>query len=111
MLSKTTWLITGLRVSPQRMQQNLELTKGLIFSGQVLLDLAAAGMLREHAYKVVQGHAMQSWEQGTDFRSAIEADPEIRNYLTPERIAESFAVSRYLVHVDRIFERVFGGTV
>jgi len=110
MLAKTTWLISGLRVSAQRMEQNLQLTKGLIFSGQLLLDLAAAGMLREDAYRVVQGHAMASWEEGTDFRAAIEADPQIRKHLNPEQIAESFAVPRYLVHVDRIFERVFGSS-
>jgi len=110
MLAKTTWLIGGLRVSPERMQQNLQLTKGLIFSGQLLLDLAAGGMLREDAYRAVQGHAMRSWEEGTDFRAAIEADLEIRKYLNAQQIAESFAVPRYLVHVDRIFERVFGSS-
>jgi adenylosuccinate lyase len=110
MLAKTHWLISGLRVSAARMQQNVELTKGLIFSGQLLLDLSAAGMLREQAYKLVQGHAMESWEQGTDFRSAIEADEQVRKYLNPQHIDESFAVSRYLVHVDRIFQRVFRPT-
>jgi adenylosuccinate lyase len=108
MLSKSVWLITGLRVSPERMERNLHLTKGLIFSGQLLLDLAAAGMLREQAYRVVQSHAMRSWEEGSDFREAVESDPEIRKYLNPEQIRESFAVPRYLANVDRIFERVFG---
>jgi len=111
MLAKTHWLVDGLRVSAERMQRNLELTKGLIFSGQLLLDLSAAGMLREHAYKVVQRHAMNSWEAETDFKQAIEADPEIRKYLNPEQIAESFSVPRYLKNVDRIFERVFGSTL
>src|SRR5580698_6144580 len=77
MLSKSEWLIAGLRVDPARMQKNLELTKGLVFSGQLLLDLTAAGMLREDAYRVVQAHAMQAWEEESDFRAAIEADPEI----------------------------------
>ena len=111
MLSKTHWLIDALRVSPERMQSNLELTKGLIFSGQLLLDLSAAGMLREHAYKVVQRHAMQAWEEGTSFRDAIESDPEIRNHLNPQQISESFSVPRYLKNVDAIFQRVFGNTV
>src|SRR5947209_13203297 len=92
------------------MERNLHQTKGLIFSGQLLLDLASAGMLREDAYKLVQSHAMQSWENGSDFRAAIEADPTVRKHLNPEQIAASFSAPRYLVNVDRIFERVFGIT-
>ncbi|HTP90045.1 MAG TPA: adenylosuccinate lyase [Bryobacteraceae bacterium] len=107
MLARTIWLVKGLRVNAERMRQNLALTKGLIFSGQLLLDLAAAGILREQAYKVVQGHAMRCWEEGGDFRAAIEADPEVRKLLAPEQIAAAFSVERYLKHVDRIFERVF----
>lgn len=110
MLAKTNWLIDGLRVSPSRMHCNLELTKGLIFSGQLLLDLAAAGMLREQAYKTVQGHAMHSWEEGSDFRTAIESDPEVRKYMNPEKISASFSVPRYLKNVDAIFKRVFEST-
>ena len=67
MLAKTIWLISGLRVSPDRMRRNLDLTRGLVFSGQLLLDLTAAGMLREEAYKLVQGHAMTAWEQRRRF--------------------------------------------
>src|SRR5579864_8398675 len=107
MLAKTEWLIGGLRVSPHYMRKNLELTKGLVFSGQLLLDLTAAGMLREEAYRIVQGHAMQAWDQDGDFRAAIEADPQIAQYLTGPQLAESFSVSRQLANVDQIFERVF----
>lgn len=107
MLSKTEWLIGGLRVNPARMQKNLELTKGLVFSGQLLLDLTAAGMLREDAYKAVQAHAMQAWDQDGDFRSAIEGDPQIAKYLTRQQISASFSVSRQLANVDQIFDRVF----
>jgi adenylosuccinate lyase len=107
MLSKTDWLIAGLRVSPSRMNKNLELTKGLIFSGQLLLDLTAAGMLREEAYKIVQGHATRAWEEDGDFRAAIEADPQITKYLTGPQLVESFSVSRQLANVSEIFDRVF----
>ena len=107
MLSKANWLISGLRVSSERMQQNVELTKGLIFSGQLLLDLAAAGMLREEAYRTVQRHAMQSWESGGDFRNAVQNDPEITKYLNSSQIEESFSVRRYLTNVDAIFHSVF----
>jgi adenylosuccinate lyase len=107
MLAKTDWLIKGLRVYPDRMKKNLDLTKGLVFSGQLLLDLAAAGMLREQAYRIVQNKAMQAWEQDGDFRAAIESDPEITQRLSRQQLAESFSVSRQLANVDRIFERVF----
>jgi adenylosuccinate lyase len=107
MLAKTDWLISGLRVYPDRMLKNLELTKGLVFSGQLLLDLAAAGMLREDAYRLVQSHAMRAWEADGDFRASIENDPEIRTYLNPEKISESFSIVRQLANVDLIFERVF----
>src|SRR6266700_978068 len=73
LLEKTTRLIDQLLVYPKRMRRNLDLTRGLVFSGQVLLDLAAAGMLREAAYKVVQRHAMEAWENESDFRAAVEA--------------------------------------
>ncbi len=107
LLSKTHWLIAGLRVNTQRMKANLDLTRGLVFSGQLLLDLAAAGMLREEAYKLVQSHAMQSWETDGDFRTAVVSDAAIQRYLAPERLAESFSVSRQLANIERIFHRVF----
>jgi adenylosuccinate lyase len=106
-LDKTTQVIDKLVVYPERMQRNLELTRGLIFSGQLLLDLAEAGMLREQAYRIVQAHAMKAWQQETDFRRAVESDPEIRAVLPRERIAEAFSLERQLRNVDKIFERVF----
>jgi adenylosuccinate lyase len=109
LLAKTLWLVCDMRVNPQFMRRNLELTRGLVFSGQLLLDLAAAGMTREHAYKVVQSHAMASWEAGSDFRAAIEADPEIGNYLNLEQLSRSFGLDRQLKNVDAIFARVFKG--
>ena len=107
LLAKSIWLIDGMRVYPDRMQANLESTRGLIFSGQLLLDLAAAGMLREQAYKVVQTHAMQAWEADGDFSAAVESDKEILSYLSVVQIHKAFSVDRYLLHVDRIFARVF----
>jgi len=108
LLDKTTQLVDKLVVYPERMRRNLELTRGLVFSGQLLLDLAAAGMLREQAYRLVQTHAMRAWEEEGDFRAAIDADPEIRAALKPEQIAEAFSIERQLRNVDTIFERVFG---
>jgi adenylosuccinate lyase len=88
------------------MRRYLEATRGLLFSGQHLMDLSAAGMLRETAYKKVQSHAMACWESGEDFRAAVEKDPEIRSHLSPDQIAESFSIERQLRHVDAIYRRV-----
>jgi adenylosuccinate lyase len=107
LLDKTTQLVDQLLVYPERMRRNLDMTRGLVFSGQLLLDLAAAGMLREAAYRIVQRHAMEAWENESDFRKAIESDPEIARVLTPEQIAESFSLERQLRNVDKIFARVF----
>ena len=108
LLEKTTRLVDQMFVYPERMKRNLEMTRGLVFSGQLLLDLAAAGMLREQAYKVVQAHAMSAWESEGDFRSAIESAPEITAVLSKEKIAEAFSLERQLRNVDKIFARVFG---
>jgi adenylosuccinate lyase len=107
LLAKAHWLISGLRVNAGRMQRNVHETKGLIFSGQLLLDLAAAGMLREDAYRLVQAHAMQAWETEGDFRAAVAADPEVRRFLDLPQLDSIFSVDRHLRHVDRIFERLF----
>lgn len=110
LLDRTIWLIDGMRVYPERMRRNLDLTKGLVFSGQLLLDLAAAGMLREEAYKLVQAHAMRCWEEDGDFRASVERDTEIGKYLSKDQLAESFSLDRQLSNIDCIFRRVFAST-
>ncbi len=80
-------------VYPERMRRNLELTRGLVFSGQLLLDLAAAGMLRERAYALVQKHAMKAWEEEGDFRAAVERDPEIGAALSRSKSPKPFRSS------------------
>ncbi len=77
LLAKTTDLIDRLLVYPERMKKNLESTGGLIFSGQLLLDLAAAGMLREDAYRMVQEHAMRAWKEDLNFRDEVARDPRL----------------------------------
>jgi adenylosuccinate lyase len=108
LLAKTLWLIDGMRVYPNRMKKNLDSTHGLIFSGQLLLDLAAAGMLREEAYARVQKHAMEAWENEGNFRTSIESDEKILSYLSIAEINTAFSLDRHLAHVDQIFARVFG---
>ncbi len=108
LLGRTIWLVDGMRVYPERMKRNLEMTRGVIFSGQLLLDLASAGMLREDAYRIVQKHAMRCWEQEADFREAVGADPEIARYLDAEGLSRTFSVDRQLGNIGTIFGRVFG---
>jgi adenylosuccinate lyase len=92
------------------MRRNLELTKGLVFSGQLLLELTARGLPREDAYRVVQGHAMAAWAEEADFRARVSADPEVKAVLKPAEVDEVFRLERYLVHVDDVFKRVFAQT-
>jgi adenylosuccinate lyase len=106
LLAKMTNLIDKLLVYPARMLKNLESTGGLIFSGQLLLDLAESGMSREDAYRLVQGHAMNSWKNDLVFREEIAKVPEITARLTPEKLAHAFDYNRQLANVDAIFERV-----
>ena len=106
LLAKTTNLIDKLLVYPARMLKNLESTGGLIFSGQLLLDLAESGMSREDAYRLVQGHAMNSWKNELVFRDEIAKVPEITARLNPEKLARAFDYNRQLANVDAIFERV-----
>jgi adenylosuccinate lyase len=108
LLAKTIWLLREMRVDVARMRENLEATRGLLFSGQLLLDLTAGGVLRENAYKIVQQHALASWQSAGDFRAAIESDAEIQAHLTRDQIAESFSIERQLRNVDEIYRRVFG---
>jgi adenylosuccinate lyase len=106
LLDKTTTLIERLLVYPARMIKNLESTNGLVFSGQLLVDLAAAGMSRELAYKTVQTHAMNAWQNDLNFRELIESDPAITTLLGPEQTAAAFDVRRQLTNIDEVFARV-----
>ncbi|HEX8136477.1 MAG TPA: adenylosuccinate lyase [Pyrinomonadaceae bacterium] len=108
MLQKMAGLVDGLVVYPERMLENLGATRGLVFSGQLLLALARSGAAREAAYEWVQRNAMKVWDEGADFQTLVSADPEIKAHLTAEEIARVFSLDTYLANVDVIFERVFG---
>jgi len=108
LLAKTEQLIDRLLVYPDRMLKNLRSTGGLVFSGQLLLDLAAAGMSREDAYRLVQSHAMHSWKEGLTFKDEVARDPQITSRLKPDQLAHAFDYTRQLTNVDAIFKRVLG---
>jgi adenylosuccinate lyase len=108
LLAKTENLIDRLLVYPERMKKNLESTGGLIFSGQLLLDLAEAGMLREEAYRLVQVYAMRAWKEDLVFRDEVAKDETITKLLSPEKLAKTFDYTRQLGNVDAIFKRVLG---
>jgi adenylosuccinate lyase len=108
LLAKTADLIDRLLVYPERMKKNLESTGGLIFSGQLLLDLAEAGMLREDAYRLVQTHAMKAWKEDLVFREEMARDAAIAGLLSAEKLDRTFDYTRQLGNVDAIFKRVLG---
>jgi len=108
-LHKATSLIEGLVVYPERMLENLNATRGLIFSGQLLLALTRKGVSREVAYEWAQRNAMKVWDEGKDFQTLVKADADIKAHLSVEELECSFSLTSYLSNVDAIFERVFGG--
>jgi adenylosuccinate lyase len=107
LLAKTTDLVDRLLVYPERMRKNLESGGGLVYSGQLLLELAAKGVLREQAYRWVQRNAMKAWEEDGDFRALAEADADIAGVLQPADFDHAFSLENQLRHVDAIFKRVF----
>jgi adenylosuccinate lyase len=108
MLARFTRIVKGMTVDEDRMRRNLDLGRGLVFSGPLLLALTARGMRREDAYRVVQAHAMEAWKSEGDFRQRVLEDAEVRAALGEAELDEVFRLDRYLTHVDAIFERVFG---
>jgi adenylosuccinate lyase len=108
MLHKTTNLIETMFIYPERMLANLESTGGLVFSGQLLLDLVEHGVSREDAYRVVQRDAMKAWKEGLNFRQLVMNDAEITGRVPRKQIEMAFALERQLRNIDKIFARVFG---
>ncbi len=108
LLEKTSNLIERLVVYPERMKENLELTQGLVYSGELLLALVAKGVTREDAYRWVQRNAMRVWDEGGTFRDKVLGDADISLSLSRSEVAHVFDSTRLLANVDRIFERVFG---
>ena len=106
-LAKAASLLDGLVVYPENMLKNLNATRGLVFSGQLLLALTQKGVSREDAYVYTQRNAMRVWDEGGEYRDLILQDADIGAKLSPEEIERVFDVRHYLRNVERVFERVF----
>jgi adenylosuccinate lyase len=108
MLAKATSLLDTLVVYPENMLKNLNLTRGLVFSGQLMLALTQKGVSREDAYTYTQRNAMKVWDEGGEYQRLIAEDADISSHLLPEEIARVFDLKHYLRNVDKVFLRVFG---
>ncbi|HEU4691360.1 MAG TPA: adenylosuccinate lyase [Vicinamibacterales bacterium] len=111
MLRRFTRIVRGMVVYADRMKENLERSRGVVFSGSVLLELARRGVSRERAYEWVQRNAMRAFHEKTDFKSLLLADPDLTAVLPPAEIEKTFDLDDQLRNVDVIFERVFGAAV
>jgi len=108
MLNRMTGILRDLNVYPERMKANMEHSRGLHNSQRVMLTLTEKGMTREDAYALVQGNAMQSWQEGKDFMGQLLKDKDISKQLTEKEVREIFDMDYYLRNIDFIFKRVFG---
>ena len=107
MLRRFTRIVKGMVVYPERMRENLERSRGVVFSGTVLLELAGKGVSREQAYEWVQRNAMRSFADQRDFKSLLVADPDVARVLDPAAIERAFDLGQQFRHVDHVFDRVF----
>ena len=107
MLRRFTRIVSGMVVYADRMQENLERSRGVVFSGTVLLELAKKGVSREQAYEWVQRNAMRSFAERRDFKELLLADPEVAGVLPAAEIGRAFDLDEQFKHVDDIFDRVF----
>jgi adenylosuccinate lyase len=108
MLRRFTRITRGMVVYPERMRDNLNRSRGVVFSGTVLLELAKKGVSREQAYELVQRNAMRSFADRLDFKGLLLADRDVAGELSPAEIERAFDLDEQLKHVDHIFDRVFG---
>jgi adenylosuccinate lyase len=105
-LSIFTYIMEGLQVYPEHMKENLEVTRGLIFSQRVLTALIEKGLSRQEAYKMVQRNSMKAWKDRTSFLGLLQADPEVGRHLSQSELEGLFDYQFFLRHVDEVFERL-----
>jgi adenylosuccinate lyase len=108
MLRRFTRIVSGMVVYPERMRENLDRSRGVVFSGTVLLELTRRGASREQAYEWVQRNAMRSFHEGLEFKRLLLADPDVTRLMTAAEIERAFDLDEQLRNVDVVFERVFG---
>lgn len=108
MLRRMTRIVRGMVVYPERMRENLERSRGVVFSGTVLLELARRGISRERAYELVQRNAMRSFHERLDFKALLLADADVTALLPVSEIEKAFDLDEQFRHVDHVFDRVFG---
>jgi len=111
LLNKTANMIETMFVYPDRMLANLNSTRGLVFSGQLLLDLVESGISREDAYRLVQAHAMRAWKEDLDFHKLVLGDRSITDRVPRAKIERAFDLNRQLKNIDKIFARVFPANI
>src|SRR5260370_8265405 len=109
MLRRFTRIVRDLSVYPERMLENLNRSRGVVFSGSVLLELAKKGVAREQAYEWVQRNAMLAFAEQRDFKGLLLTDTDVTRVLSPAQIERAFNLDEQLRHVDEIFDRVFHG--
>ena len=107
MLRRFTRIVRGMAVHPDRMHENLNRSRGVVFSGTVLLELAKKGVSREQAYEWVQRNAMLSFAEQRDFKTLLESDTDVSRVLSKTDIGRAFDLKEQLKHVDDVFDRVF----
>jgi adenylosuccinate lyase len=107
MLRRFTRIVRGMVVYPERMRENLNRSRGVVFSGTVLLELAKREISREQAYEWVQRNAMRSFAEQQDFKALLLADTDITGVLSAAEIERAFDLDEQFRHVDHIFDRVF----
>jgi adenylosuccinate lyase len=100
-----TGVLAGMRVYPERMKQNLEQTRGLLFSQRLMLTLIEKGMSRDDAYKVMQTNSARTWDEEADFRELVRVDPAIRERLSQADLDNIFDYGYYVRFVDDVFAR------
>ena len=111
MLRRFTRIVKGLVVNVERMRQNLDLSRGVVFSGTVLLELAQRGVSREQAYEWVQRNALRSYDEQRDFRQLLLSDSDVMSVLDTKTVDDAFDLKVQLKNVDNIFDRVFRSPV
>ena len=94
-------------VYPKTMEKNLNLTRGLVFSQEVMLELTKSGMTREKAYRLVQSHAKLSFSKNTNLLTLLKSDKSVTSKISEKRLDKIFTYNKHLKNVNYIFKRVF----